>query len=47
MYEAQIDKAHIFAYFGSRNEAEVIVDPEYLFDIMETDVMDHYIQYRA
>ena len=47
VYEARIDRSRVYAYFGSRNEAEVIVDPEYLFDIMETDVMDHYIHYRA
>lgn len=30
VYEAQIDKKHIYAYFGGRNESEVIVDPSYL-----------------
>lgn len=40
VYEAQIDKAHIFAYFGSRNEAEVIVDPHYLMDITESEAME-------
>ena len=35
VYEAQINKAHIYAYFGGRNEAEVIVDPKYLMDITE------------
>lgn len=35
VYEAQIDKAHIYAYFGGRNEAEVIVDPKHLMDITE------------
>ena len=33
VYEAQIKKAHIFAYFDRRNESEVIVDPKYLQDI--------------
>ena len=30
VYQAQIDKSHIYALFTSRNEAEVIVDPKYL-----------------
>ena len=29
VYEAQIDKKHIYAYFSGRNESEVIVDPSY------------------
>ena len=33
VYEAQIHKNHVLAYFGGRNESEVIVDPKYLFDI--------------
>lgn len=36
VYEAQIEKAHILAYFDRRNESEIIVDPEYLFVIEET-----------
>ena len=35
VYEAQIDKSHIYAYFSRRNESEVIVDPKYLTDIIE------------
>ena len=35
VYEAQIDKAHIYAYFSRRNESEVIVDPKYLTGITE------------
>ena len=35
VYEAQIDKKHIYAYFGGRNESEVIVDPSYLTNITE------------
>ncbi|GFI56556.1 hypothetical protein IMSAG013_01619 [Clostridiales bacterium] len=35
VYEAQIDKSHIYAYFSSRNESEIIVDPKYLTDITE------------
>lgn len=33
VYEAQIKKSHILAYFGRRNESEVIVDPKYLQNI--------------
>lgn len=35
VYEAEIDKSHILAYFNRRNESEVIVDPRYLIDIEE------------
>lgn len=35
VYEAQIDRSHIYAYFNRRNENEVIVDPKYLTDITE------------
>ncbi len=35
VYEAQIQKSHILAFFGGRNEAEVIVDPKHLEQIME------------
>lgn len=35
VYEAQIAKAHIYAYFSSRGESEIIVDPRYLTDITE------------
>lgn len=38
VYEAQIDKKHIYALFTGRNESEVIVDPKYLTEI--TEVMD-------
>lgn len=33
VYEAQIDKKHIFAVFNRRNESKVILDPQYLTDI--------------
>ena len=36
VYEAQINKKDIYAYFGERCESEVIVDPKGLMDIMET-----------
>lgn len=36
VYEAQIKKEHIHAYFSGRNESEVIVDPKYLEQIMES-----------
>ena len=39
VYEAQIDKKHIYAYFGGRNESEVIVDPSYLTNITEVQDM--------
>lgn len=35
VYEAQIERSHILAYFDRRNEFEIIVDPEYLIDIEE------------
>lgn len=35
VYEAEIVKSHILAYFSRRNESEVIVDPKYLIDIDE------------
>lgn len=40
VYEAQIDKSHIYALFNGRNESEVIVDPKYLTDITEVQDMD-------
>ncbi len=39
VYEAQIDKAHIFAYLSDRSEAEVILNPRYLIDITEAQDM--------
>lgn len=39
VYEAQIDKKHIFAIFNGRNESEVILDPQYLTDITEVQDM--------
>lgn len=44
VYEAQIPKAHIYAFFNCRNESEVIVDPKYLTDISE--VQDKAINHR-
>ena len=41
VYQAQIDKPHIYAYFDGRNESEVIVDPKYLMDITESESMDN------
>lgn len=40
VYEAQIDREHIYAYFNRRNEYEVIVDPKYLMDITEAETME-------
>ena len=39
VYEAQIDKKHIFAIFNGRNESEVVLDPQYLTDITEDQDM--------
>ncbi len=39
VYEAQIEKAHIFAYLSDRSEAEVILNPRYLIDITEAQDM--------
>lgn len=39
VYEAQINKEHILAFFNGRNESEVIVDPKYLTDITEAQEM--------
>jgi len=39
VYEAQIDKKHIYALFNGRNESEVIVDPKYLMNIAEAQEM--------
>ncbi len=33
VYETEIEKSHILAYFSRRSESEVIVDPKYLIDI--------------
>ena len=41
VYQALIDKSHIYAYFDGRNESEVIVDPKYLMDITDTESMDN------
>ena len=41
VYEAQISKEHIYAYFSGRNEAEVIVDPKHLMDITEVQDIDN------
>ena len=40
VYEAQISKEYILAFFNGRNESEVIVDPKYLTDITEAQAMD-------
>ena len=41
VYEAQIQKQHIYAYFSGRNEDEVIVDPKYLTEITQVQTMEH------
>lgn len=40
VYAAQIYKKHIFALFNSRNEAEVILDPQYLRGIEDIQIAD-------
>lgn len=37
VYEAQISKEHVYAFFGCRGESEVIVDPKYLTDITQVE----------
>ena len=41
VYEAEIDKKHILAFFTSRNEAEVVVNPAYLQNINEAENMEN------
>ena len=36
VYEAQIEKEHIYALFNGRNESEVVVDPKHLTGIIES-----------
>ena len=43
VYEAQIHKNHIYAYFSGRNESEVIVDPKYLTEITQVQAMEHQV----
>lgn len=40
VYEAKIDKAHVYAFFSSRNESEVIVDPAFLRELTEVQELD-------
>lgn len=40
VYEAQIDKKHIFALFNGRNESEIVLDPKYLKDIAPAQIQD-------
>lgn len=39
VYQAQINKKDVYAYFGERCESEVVVDPKGLMDIAETETM--------
>ena len=36
VYEAQIPKKYILAFFNGRNESEAVVDPKHLEQIMES-----------
>ena len=40
MRMAKIDKAHVYAFFSSRNESEVIVDPAFLNELAEVQTED-------
>ena len=43
VYEAQIEKEHIYALFNGRNESEVVVDPKHLTGIIESpEPEQHY-----
>lgn len=44
VYEAQIQKEHILAFFNGRNESEVVVDPKYLEQVMESSEPEMGIQ---
>lgn len=41
VYQAQIGKEHILAFFNGRNESEVIVDPKHLTNINEAQDMSN------
>lgn len=43
VYEAQIRKEHIYAYFSGRNESEVIIDPKHLTEITQVQAMEHQV----
>jgi len=43
VYEAQIQKKHIYAFFSGRNESEVIVDPKHLTEITQAQTMEHHV----
>lgn len=40
VYQANIHKNHVLAYFAGRNESEVIVDPKFLFEITSIEDQD-------
>lgn len=44
VYEAQISKEHIYAYFDGRSEAEVIVDPKHLNNITQRQVVEERME---
>ena len=41
VYEAQIQKKYIYAFFNSRNESEVIVDPKHLIAIAQVQITEY------
>ena len=40
VYEAQIQKQYIYAYFSGRNESEVIIDPKHLMELTQLQTME-------
>ena len=44
VYQANIHKNHILAYFEGRNEAEIIVDPRFLFEITAINEQDESLE---
>lgn len=47
VYQAQIGKEHILAFFNGRNESEVIVDPKHLTNITEAQDMSNVSEYSS
>ena len=43
VYEARIDKAHIFALFNGRGESEIVLDPGYLLNIQPTAMQQNVL----
>ncbi len=41
VYKDEIAKDHVLAFFTSRNEAEVVVNPAYLQNVTESENMEN------